>query len=99
MPRVKFTAGALRDLERLRAFLQDKNPIASQKASLTIVQLIQVIEQHPQIGRPVKEMDAKYRELIIGFGHYGYIALYRLDGVDVIVVSIRHQLEAGYRYN
>jgi plasmid stabilization system protein ParE len=41
-------------------------------------------------------MEPEYRELIIGFGHYGYVALYRLDGDAVVVVAIRHQLEAGY---
>jgi len=97
MPSVKFAVGALRDLARLRSFLQQKNPIASQRAAATIIQSVQILEQHPQIGRPVANMEPEYRELIIGFGHYGYVALYRLDGDAVIVVAIRHQLEAGYR--
>ena len=97
MPSVKFSAGAVRDLARLHAFLQHKNPIAGQKAAATIIQSIQILEQHPQIGRPVEDMEPGYRELIIGFGHYGYVALYRLDGDAVIVVAIHHQLEAGYR--
>ena len=95
MPSVKFAAGALRDLARLRAFLQHKNPIASQKAAATIVQSVRILEQHPQIGRPVEDIAPGYRELVIGFGHYGYVALYRLDGNAVIIVAIRHQLEAG----
>ena len=99
MPSVKFADGALRDLRRLRAFLQHKNPIASQKAAATIVQSVQILQQHPQIGRPVEDMEPEYRELIIGFGHYGYAVLYRLDGDTVIVVAIRHQLEAGYRFD
>ena len=94
---VKFAAGALRDLARLRAFLQHKNPIASQKAAATIIQPVRVLEQYPQIGRPVEDMAPGYRELIIGFGHYGYVILYRLDGDAVLVVAVRHQLEAGYR--
>ena len=99
MPSVKFAAGALRDLARLRGFLQHKNPIASQRAAATIIQSVLILEQHPQIGRPVEDMEPEYRELIIGFGHYGYVALYRLDGDTVIIVAIRHQLEAGYRFD
>ena len=99
MPSVKFAAGALRDLARLRGFLQHKNPIASQRAAATIIQSVLILEQHPQIGRPVEDMEPVYRELIIGFGHYGYVALYRLDGDAVIIVAIRHQLEAGYRFD
>jgi plasmid stabilization system protein ParE len=96
MPSVKFSAGALRDLARLRTFLQGKNPIASQKAASTIIQSVTILAHHPQIGRPVEDMELGYRELVIGFGHYGYVALYRLNGDEVIVVAIRHQLEAGY---
>ena len=99
MPSVKFSPGALRDLARLRAFLLHKNPIASQKAAATIIQSIQILGQHPQIGRPLSELELGYRELIIGFGHYGYVALYRLEGDSVIIVAIRHQVEAGYRSN
>lgn len=99
MPSVKFAAGALRDLARLRGFLQHKNPIASQRAAATIIQSVLILEQHPQIGRPVEDMETEYRELIIGFGHYGYVAIYRLDGDTVIIVAIRHQLEAGYRFD
>ena len=99
MPSVKFAAVALRDLARLRGFLQHKNPIASQRAAATIIQSVLILEQHPQIGRPVEDMEPEYRELIIGFGHYGYVALYRLDGDAVIIVAIRHQLEAGYRFD
>jgi plasmid stabilization system protein ParE len=97
MPSVKFTAGALRDLARLRTFLQRKNPIASQKAAATIIQSVRILKQHPQIGRPVEDIALGYRELVIGFGHYGYVALYRLDGSAVVIVAIRHQLEAGYQ--
>ena len=99
MASIEFAAGALRDLARLRVFLQHKNPIASQRAAAAIIQSVQILEQHPQIGWPVEDMEPGYRELIIGFGHYGYVALYRLDGDAVIIVAIRHQLEAGYRFD
>jgi len=44
----------------------------------------------------MENMAPVYREFILGFGHYGYVALYRLDGDAVTVVALRHQLEAGY---
>ncbi len=50
MPSVKFTAGALRDLARLRAFLQHKNPMASPKSRCNNYSIVQIIKQHPQIG-------------------------------------------------
>lgn len=76
MSPVKFSPGALSDLARLQAFLKEKNPIASRKAAATIIQAIRILEHHPQIGRPVYDLDPVFRELVIGFGHYGYVALY-----------------------
>ena len=99
MPSVKFTPGALHDLKRVHDFLKSKNPAASEKAAKIIVQSVRILEQHPQIGKPRDDMNPEYRELVIGFGHHGYVALYRLDGDSVIVVAIRHQLEAGFEAN
>ncbi len=96
MPPVKFTSGALHDLERLKDFLQSKNPIVSQKVAKTIVQSVQILEKHPQIGRPADDMEPEYRELMISFGQSGYVALYRFDGENVVILAIRHQMEAGY---
>lgn len=42
-----------------------------------------MLEQQPEIGRPVEEMEAAYRELTIEFGGSGYVALYRYDGGDI----------------
>jgi len=99
MSLVKFAPGALHDLEGLHNFLRSKNPAASKKAAKIIVQSVRILEQHPQIGRPRDDMEPEYRELVIGFGHHGYVALYRFDEDSVVVVTIRHQLEAGYEAN
>jgi len=68
-----------------------------------IVRSVQILEKHPQVGRPADNMDPEYRELVISFGQSGYVALqsgyvalYWFDGEDVVILSIRHQLEAGY---
>lgn len=51
----------------------------------------------PEIGRPFADLPA-WRELIIGFGDSGYIALYRHEPAEdaVYVLAFRHQKEAGY---
>ena len=71
MPSVKFSPGALCDMERLHDFLQIKNPIVSRKVAKTIVQSLKIIEKHPQIGRPADDMDPGYRELVMSFGQSG----------------------------
>jgi hypothetical protein len=49
------------------------------------------------VGRPLSE-PPELRELIIGFGESGYVALYRYepDAEAVCVLAFRHQKEAGY---
>lgn len=93
MPQVRFAPSALRDLKKLREFLRPKNPAAARRAAITITKAVQVLGQHPQIGRPAEEMEPAYRELLIDFGDSGYIALYRYEGNLVTVLALRHQKE------
>ncbi len=97
MPQVRFTQQALRDLERLREFLRPKSPDVEKRAAAAIKKAVQALEHHPQIGRPVDNLDPAYRELLSDFGDSGYIALYRYDGGDfVTLLTIRHQKDVGY---
>ena len=61
-----------------------------------IVQAVQILSHSPLIGRPVK---GGKRELVIGQGSRGYVALYRyVAGVDkVFVLAVRNQRESGYK--
>ncbi len=95
MSQVKFALAALDDLERLREFLRSRNPAAAKRAAIAITKAVQLLGQHPQIGRPVEEMDIEYRELLIDFGDSGYVALYRYDGELITVLALRHQKEVG----
>lgn len=63
-----------------------------------IVQAIDILQQSPAIGRKVKNGK---RELVIGRGTRGYVALYRyVPALDtVFVLAVRAQREATYRAN
>lgn len=93
MPSLTFSPTALRDLERLRAFLRAKNVQAARRATLKIIQGLQALQQHPELGRPVKDRPTDYRELVIPFGKDGYIAAYRYSGDAVVVLGVQHQRE------
>jgi plasmid stabilization system protein ParE len=96
MPRLIWSPSAIADIQRAYLFLFDKNPVAARQAVGAIRQSVNILAQHPEIGRPVEVMDPEYREWPIAFGNSGYIALYRYDGQTAIIVAIRHQREAGY---
>jgi len=61
-----------------------------------IIQAFDVLERNPQIGRPAQ---GGKRELIIGRGSRGYVALYRyVPEIDtVFILALRSQREAGYK--
>lgn len=56
---------------------------------------IAVLESNPLIGR---RLPSGLRELVIGRGTHGYLALYRYsNALDLVtVVAIRSQKESGY---
>jgi toxin ParE1/3/4 len=60
-----------------------------------IVQAVDVLTTSPLIGRPV---EGGKRELVIGRGSRGYIALYRYvpEADTVFLLAVRSQREAGY---
>lgn len=93
MPRLIWSAQARDDLLRLYSFLNAHNPDAARKAMGAIRKGIATLNQFPDIGRPVDQMDLVYRDWPIAFGSSGYIARYRVDGDTIIVLLVRHQRE------
>lgn len=97
MPRLIWTPHALADVQRLHHFLALKDADAAQRAVAAIRAGVQILAQQPRIGRPVEDMEPGYREKLIDFAHSGYVALYRVEGDQVVILAVRHQREAGYR--
>jgi plasmid stabilization system protein ParE len=94
--RLIWSPAALRDVQRLYTFLAENSPDAAQRAVRAIRQSVKILAQQPEIGRPVEGMDLAFREWLIQFGDSGYVALYRLDKAQPIILAVRHQREAGY---
>lgn len=96
MSRVEFAPEVAEDLDRIIThLLQYEVEDASERVE-DIIRAIDALERNPQIGRAAR---ADLRELVIGPGARGYVALYRyVAGLDTIfVLAIRAQEEAGYR--
>jgi plasmid stabilization system protein ParE len=96
MPRLIWSPDALQDVSRLYRFLAPKNRNAATRAVSAIREGVRLLRQHPEAGRPVDDMPVEFREWPIGFGSGGYVALYRFDGEEVIILAVRHGREAGY---
>lgn len=61
-----------------------------------IVDALRILETSPFIGRPTVD---GLRELVIGTGARGYVALYEVDpGLGVVyILAARSQKEVGYK--
>ncbi|HEX3883150.1 MAG TPA: type II toxin-antitoxin system RelE/ParE family toxin [Stellaceae bacterium] len=96
MAELVWSPAASRHLDRLYKFLAPKNRTAAQRAIRAIRLGVATLAAHPQIGRPVEEMPAEFREWFIPFGGSGYVVLYRTDAETVVILAVRHAKEAGY---
>lgn len=95
MARLIYAEQALTDLSRLVDFLLQSEPAFASETVDLITEAVQVLGNHPLIGRPAEQ---GLRELVISRGRSGYLALYSYESQHdvVLVLSIRHQREAGY---
>ena len=95
MAKLIYTRRALSDLERLTDFLLESEPSAALETITLISEAVQVLGNHPLIGRPVED---EMRELVISRGRSGYIALYSFEQSNdtVLILAVRHHREAGY---
>lgn len=95
MAQVSYSTRSLENLERAFEFLAAGDPASASKAVTAIRAAIEVLAQHPLIGRPA---ESGLRELVISYGNTGYVALYWFvpERDEVIVLAVRHQRELDY---
>lgn len=95
--KVRYTAVARSDIARLVAALAERDPSAARKARKAIIDAARILEQFPFACRTAGTDDPFLRELVVPFGHYGFVALYRIENDRVVTVSsVRHQREEDY---
>jgi plasmid stabilization system protein ParE len=95
MAAVEVTQRALADLERLFDFIAAENPQKARDQIQSVRKAFELLVDHPLLGRSAEQ---GRRELILSRGRYGYIAKYRWLPAEhiILILAVRHQLEAGY---
>lgn len=93
MSKIKWLREALADVERLHAFLKDKNPQAAARAARAILEGAELLSRSPNIGRPMED-ETERRELFISFAGGAYVLRYKQenDGT-VIIIRVWHSRE------
>lgn len=95
MASVKLSSKAVVDLERIFDYLAKSKLKVTMRPTGQIRQAIEVLEEHPLMGRRVVH---GRKELVFSRGRFGYVALYQwYEHYDsVLILSIKHRNEAGY---
>ncbi len=96
--KVRLTAEALEDLDRLYDFLLERDLDAAERALAAIEHAFTLLAFSPfSCRKALLQRDPRWRELLIPFGHSGYIALFEIDdNHTVTVTAVRHQREEDY---
>lgn len=95
MARVEITERALADVERLFDSIAADDPERARVQLLSVRNAFELLADHPLLGRVAED---GRRELVLSRGRHGYVAKYRWLPADevVLILAVRHQLEAGY---
>ncbi len=96
MARIELAPEVLDDFDRIVDHLTSFEARQVPERITGIVDAVQILAHSPLIGRPVK---GGLRELVIGSGSQGFVALYRCaSAVDaVVVLAVCGQRESGYK--
>lgn len=95
MSRIELAPEVADDLDRILSHLGEYAAKDAPSRLQDTIAAIDVLERNPLIGRPEP---AGNRELVIGRGSRGYVALYRYAGAidTVFMLAVRSQRQAGY---
>ena len=96
MSRIELAPEVLDDFDRFFDHIAQFEASNAPQRVGEIVDAIDILTHSPLIGRP---LPGGARELVIGRGSRGYVAVYRyVPAIDtVFVLAVRAQREAGYK--
>lgn len=99
--RVRFTREAEEDLVRLYEFILERDATdwqLAERALEAIHHAVASLERSPFSYRKAAGASSPFlREVVIPFGSTGYVALFEIEGNDLItVLAVRHQREDDY---
>ena len=87
--KIKYTLEAINDLERLRQFVEERNPHAARRISSDLLDGMSNLSLFPKMGLPVSRAPdpESIRDLFIG----QYTVRYLTKGEFLIILRIWHQ--------
>ncbi len=94
---VRYTKAAKDDLLRLYEFLVENDLEAARRALDAIRKSIDLLQDFPFTCRKASPDNPFLREMVIGFGDGGYVALFEIESENIVtILAVRHQREEDY---
>jgi plasmid stabilization system protein ParE len=95
--RVRYTREAKEDLERLYLFLLEQDLQVARRAKDAITKGMEFLKDFPFACRKAIPDSPFLREMLISFGHSGYVVLFEIEDKNTVtILAIRHQREEDY---
>ena len=96
--KVRLTPEAVDDLNRLFEFLLERDLAVAEHALAAIERGLDLLAYSPfSCRKALQQADNRWREILIPFGHSGYVALFEVENDQTVTVAaIRHQREEDY---
>jgi toxin ParE1/3/4 len=83
---------ALADLDRFAEFLVQKHPSLAAIVGTEIIDKVQILSAHPQLGRPIAGRE-EYRQIVLQVLGAAYVFQYRFDGKRLVMLRVFHARE------
>ena len=92
--RVRYTRTARDDLLRLYSFSLEHDVQAARRAIDAIDNSLVMLQSFPFTCRKADPDNPFLRELLVSFGRSGYVALYEIEGDQIVtILAVRQQRE------
>jgi plasmid stabilization system protein ParE len=91
--KLEWSDEALADLDRFAEFLIRERPSLAAIVATEIVDKVQVLSTHPQLGRPIAGRE-EYRQIVLQVLGAAYVFQYRIDGNRLVMLRVFHAREA-----
>lgn len=90
--RIVYSTESIEDLERLREFINEHDPVAANRVAMNLISKIEQLAQFPSLGVAVDHPDApdNMRQLVI----QKYIVRYQFFDDLILILKVWHHKEA-----